>query len=100
MVRNTKVLGQRGQTTIEYVLLLAVIIGLASMVFKSRLFQDIFGRDSNFVAALIVQMEYAYRHGRMGEQDNNRNYQQHPTFYNRDEGKSRFFAPAEAYPKR
>ena len=99
MVGNTKALNQRGQTTIEYVLLLAVIIGLASTVFRSRLFQEVFGADSDFIAALIVRMEYAYRHGRMGGEDN-RNYQQHPTFYNREEGKSRFFAPAEAYPKR
>ena len=99
MAGNKKFLDERGQSTIEYVLLLAVVVALASTVFKSKLFQEVFGRDSDFMAALIVRMEYAYRHGRMGDEDN-RNYQQHPTFYNKEEGKSRFFAPAEAYPKR
>ena len=54
-----------GSPTIEYVLLLAVVVALASTVFKSKLFQEVFGRDSDFMAALIVRMEYAYRHGRM-----------------------------------
>ena len=83
----------------EYLLLLLVVISLASVVFKTKLFQEIFGKDSDFVAALIVRMEYAYRHGRMGK-DDRLNYQRHPTFYNQQENKSRFFSPAEAYPQR
>ena len=99
MVGNKNILGNKGQSTVEYILLLVVIMSLASVVFKSRLFQEIFGQDSDFIAALITRMEYSYRHGRMGE-DHNLNYQGHPTFYNRNRNKSRFFTPVEAYPKR
>ena len=83
----------------EYLLLLVVVMSMASIVFKSKLFQEIFGQDSNFMARLISRMEYSYRNGRMGE-ENNLNYQGHPTFYNRNQNRSRFFAPAEAYPQR
>ena len=99
MVWNQKSIGRKGQSTVEYLLLLVVVISLASVVFKTRLFQEIFGRDSDFIAALIGRMEYAYRHGRMGEVDHP-DYREHPTFYNKSENKSRFFSPAEAYPQR
>ena len=95
MVGNKKFVGnRRGQSTVEYVLLLAVIVTLASVVFKSHLFQEFFGKDADFVATLINRMEYSYRHGRMGENDQ-WNYQNHPTFYNKDENQSRFFSPFE-----
>ena len=83
----------------EYVLLLVVVVGLASAVFKTRLFQEYFGKDSDFVARIINRMEYAYRHGRMGE-DDQINYQNHPTFYDKNQNKSRFFTGESAYPER
>ena len=99
MVGYRNILTDRGQSTVEYILLLVVVISLASVVFKTKLFQNIFGEDSDFMATLIGRMEYAYRHGRMGEGDQ-LNYQRHPTFYNQDKNESRFFSPLEPYPKR
>ena len=98
MVGNKNFLNNKGQSTVEYVLLLVVVVSLASMIFKTRLFQNFFGEDSDFVATLINRMEYSYRHGRMGE-DDQLNYQNHPTFYNKEQNKSRFFSPLSAYPE-
>lgn len=52
---------QKGQSTIEYVLLLAVVMLLVSIVLRSPLFADLLGKDSSFFKALKDRMEYSYR---------------------------------------
>lgn len=57
---------QRGQSTIEYVLLLAVVMLLISVVFKSPLFSKLLGEDSSFFKILKDRMEFSYRHTHAG----------------------------------
>lgn len=97
MVWNRKFLNSRGQSTVEYILLLSVLISLALIVFHSDAFKKFFSEDSEFFSKLVERMEYSYRHGRLGK-GNDLNFQKHQTYFNKDENRSRFFSPAEKYP--
>lgn len=61
---------QNGQSVVEYVMLLAVISFLAATIFRSPLFTDFFGDNSNFFNALKDRMEYSYRFTHSGIEDN------------------------------
>ncbi|MFT6068885.1 MAG: Tfp pilus assembly protein PilE [Bacteriovoracaceae bacterium] len=95
-----KFLNQRGQTMIEYVLLLVVVMSLAAAFMNSDTYKKFVGKDSLLMQRLVKQMSYAYRHGRQGNgEDDLSTYSiDHDTYYNRDEGRSRFFTPIEEYP--
>jgi Tfp pilus assembly protein PilE len=93
-----KTLNQRGQTMIEYILLLVVVVSLAGAFLSSDTYKKFVGKDSLLMQKLVRQMSYSYRHGRQGEVDLSNYSSDHETYYNRDEGKSRFFTPVEVYP--
>jgi len=57
---------QKGQSTIEYILLLAVVMLLISVVFKSPLFIELLGEDSSFFKILKDRMEFSYRYTHAG----------------------------------
>lgn len=52
---------QNGQSVVEYVLLLAMVMFLISTIFRSPLIADLFGEDSGFFKALKDRMEFSYR---------------------------------------
>ena len=52
----------RGQSTVEYILLLVTVMFLVGLVMKSPLFADLLGDDSNFFRVLKNRMEYSYRY--------------------------------------
>tara|TARA_R110002049_G_scaffold49511_5_gene141613 strand:+ start:1948 stop:2244 length:297 start_codon:yes stop_codon:yes gene_type:complete len=60
---------ERGQSTIEYILLLAVIMLMVSVVFRSPLFADLLGEDSSFFKILKDRMEYSYRYTHAGVEE-------------------------------
>lgn len=93
-----KFLNQRGQTMIEYVLLLSVVVSLAFAFMNSDTYKKYVGKDSLLMQKLVRQMSYSYRHGRQGEVDLSNYSTDHETYFNRDEGRSRFFTPIEKYP--
>jgi hypothetical protein len=93
-----KILNQRGQTMIEYILLLVVVVSLAVAFMNSDTYKKFVGKDSLLMQKLVRQMSYSYRHGRQGEVDESNYSIEHDTYFNRTEGKSRFFTPIEAYP--
>lgn len=95
-----------GQSTVEYILLLAVMTTIILTILKSDAFQSIFGKDSEFFARLGKMVEFSYRHGDMGTQaerdSDNYNYSgnnvEHKS-YRTENGDSSFFVPTEVYPE-
>ena len=92
---------QSGQSSVEYILMFAVIAALMTSVLRSDAFQNALGEDSQIFAALYGQMEYGYRHASIGSDDQTppppaRSFDHHS--YNRDGG-ARFFIPRTAYPQ-
>lgn len=93
---------QKGQTVVEYILLLSVIAGIVLAFYKSKLFQKYFGNTGIVGQTIKKRSEFAYRHGYMGTEDthpkDSRDGASHPTFAD-PSGGSRFFGPKERYPK-
>jgi hypothetical protein len=94
---------QDGQSVLEYVLLLAVVVSLAMTVFKSKAVQELLGPDSVFFQTLRDRYEFSYRYGSLpGEgQDpsaGNGYSNTHESYYNSAQSQTRFFTPAEPYP--
>jgi hypothetical protein len=90
---------QKGQSVIEYVLLLAVVMFLVATIFRSQLFTDLFGQDSSFFAALKERMEYGYRYTHGGLEAGSGRVDQsadaHPSY--RESGGSRFAGATSPY---
>mgnify|MGYP001394408638 FL=1 len=93
------ILDQSGQTLVEYILLLAVVVSLTTFVFKSDYWQSYFGPDGRFDSVFRARIEYSYRHA-LGGNDfySQPNYgdRNHDSYYGN--GNTRFFRPREAYP--
>lgn len=97
---ESPLLNSRGQSTIEYLLLLIVVATFAATVFNSAAFRNIFGKDSSFFAIMQNKIQFTYRHGLEGEKEDSFNYgdgSAHHSYYSQEEGKSRFFLPLEGY---
>ncbi len=88
-------LKERGQSTVEYILLFAVVISLISFVFKSQAFTDLFGKNGKFADVYRRELEYSYRHGRYG-----RELFKAPNYKSgrHDSYNGRFFGSKDAYP--
>lgn len=92
---------ERGQTTVEYILLLAVVMIAVTTVFKSDLFKKIFGENGKFSTTFRAEMEFSYRHGIRGRELYRKpNYKspQHKSYIWRGT-KTRFFGAKDVYPK-
>jgi hypothetical protein len=93
---------QKGQTLVEYMLLLSVVAMIVLTFYKSKLFQKYFGNRGLIGQTIKTRSEFAYRHGYMGTEDTfpkgSRNGGSHPTYAD-PAGGSRFFGPKERYPK-
>lgn len=96
---------EKGQTMIEYILLLSVIMSLIFMVFRSDLFKSYFGDGGKFAKGFASKISCSYRYalgasnGRNCGQDNP-GYQNkmHPSYFTG--GETRFFGPKSPYPQR
>jgi len=88
----------KGQSLVEYILLLGMLLMVGVSLFKSDAFKNIFGEDSELFAKLRKQYEYEYRHGLSGREDlTDEGYGGvHESFFSK--GKTRFFSPDEPYP--
>ena len=88
----------RGQSFVEYILLLGMLLMIGISIFKSDTFKDVFGEDSIFFGKLKKQFEYEYRHGLSGLEDQtNETYGGvHESYFTK--GKTRFFSPETPYP--
>lgn len=92
---------QKGQTMVEYMLLLSVVTAIVLTFYKSKLFQRYFGNAGLIGQTIKTRSEFSYRHGYMGTEDphpkGSRNGATHPTYAD-PAGGSRFFGPREPYP--
>ena len=91
---------EKGQSTIEYILLLAVVMLMISVVFKSPLFSDLLGKDSSFFKILKDRMEFSYRYTHAGAREdsgleNISSAAQHESYAKNS--KSRFAGATSAY---
>lgn len=104
---NQKLLSQRGQTVVEYILLFSVAISLVLTFYKSAAFRRIFGEQGKLGTEIKTQNEFAYRHafsvsGASREKipdvpRDNREGGTHPSYADSINGGTRFFGPKSAY---
>lgn len=101
--KNLLLRSNKGQSTVEYILLLLVVSVLGFSVLKSDQFKKFFGKDSVFFKTIALQMQYSYRHGRLGtlgeiESDPYSYGGRHDTYKMNGNEKSRFFMQSQKYP--
>lgn len=92
---------QRGQTMVEYILLLAVVVSLVLTFYRSSLFQSLFGAEGRWAVMIKTKSEFAYRHGSPKGQAVSRDTRDganHPSYFNRERGDTHFFSSRYAYP--
>jgi hypothetical protein len=99
---------ERGQTTVEYILLFVVVISLVLTVYKSAAFRRMFGEQGEIGLKIKAQNEFSYRHAfhiggaqREAIPDiprENKDITIHPSYVDSSSAnESRFFGPKEPY---
>lgn len=94
---------QRGQTVVEYILLLAVAVSLVVTFYRSQTFQSLFGDQGEMGKLFKLEGEWGYRHafsegktpGETNQPYSSANL--HPSYYNASAGETRFFGPSDPY---
>lgn len=94
---------QSGQTVVEYILLLAVSISLVLTFYRSDAFRRLFGSQGSVGAAIREENEWGYRHAyllrrNIGTEPVQYSGPDHPSYYDSNEGETRFFGPRAFYP--
>ena len=92
---------QSGQSTVEYIMLFAMIAILLTTVYNSDAIKKIFGKEGTFAKTYKEEIEFSYRHAHRGRkpfQQPNYSNNSHSS-YSRGGGSSRFFGAVNAYPK-
>ena len=56
-------MNQKGQSTVEYILLFAVVASIAFTIFNGLGFSRIFGPNGEVATTYRNQLEFSYRHG-------------------------------------
>jgi hypothetical protein len=92
-----------GQSVLEYILLMAVVVSIGMAVFKSKVFTDFMGPNSVYFETLKRNFEFTYRYGSppTGLEDpaeGNAYSNRHESYYNGITNETRFFTPIETYP--
>ena len=92
---------QKGQTVVEYILLLAVVLSLVVTFYNSKAFQRIFGEQGQLGESIKNNSEFGYRHAfpRGSDGLNQPDYPgiSHPSYYDAKNGTTRFFGPRDPY---
>jgi hypothetical protein len=95
----------KGQSLVEYVLLLVVLSSLGYSIYNTKRFKDFIAGDQGFFLTMRKGIAYSYRYGREYKNDIDFeekmefNYQsnKHDTYFNADQNNSRFFTGTEEY---
>ena len=99
---NSKVLkNQKGQSSVEYVLLLVIVVVFVNTVIGSDVFKNFFGGDSAFFQGLATGISRNYRYASIVSEDETIGESPefaHPSFAVDGGGSSRFFVLSEEYP--
>ncbi len=98
---------ERGQTLVEYILLLAVAVSLVTTVYRSQAFRKLFGEQGEIGKKMKTQNEFAYRHAfyTSGPSNatvpdiprNNKDISEHPSYKGSGGENTRFFGPKDPY---
>lgn len=101
--RDSEILGEAGQSTVEYILLLAVIIAIATTILNSTKFKNLLGKNGRLATMMKQETEWNYRHGLPGRQQGAIIIRypngSHPTYFNAAKGTSHFIGPRDPYPQ-
>ena len=93
---------ERGQTMVEYILLLAVVVSVVYTFMNSNAYKKLFGSAGSFGKIAKTQTEAAYRYSTMKVNSelsrDNRDGSIHPSYHDENAGGTRFFGPKVAYP--
>jgi hypothetical protein len=90
---------QKGQSVVEYILLLAVVISLVTTFYNSKMFQRLFGENGSLGTTIKTEAEFGYRHAFLRNHGADQPIYQgtnHPSYS--DGGATRFFGPKDPYP--
>ncbi|WP_408098523.1 hypothetical protein ACJVC5_06315 [Peredibacter sp. HCB2-198] len=97
---------QHGQTMVEYILLLAVVVSLVLTFYNSAAYKRLFGSGGGFGVKIKKDSEFAYRHAFLfkgdgtGEADiaaDNKEGAEHPSYKDTRNSGTRFFGPKDPY---
>lgn len=94
---------QRGQTVVEYILLLSVAVSLVVTFYNSETFKKLFGDQGAVGIAYKSEAEWGYRHAYIfGRTDGEVNLpysaaNEHPSYWNTNRGETHFFGPSDPY---
>ncbi len=104
MVRRRLQNSELGQSTVEYILLLAVVVSLVFTVINSARFKDLLGEGGGFALRMKDEMEWNYRFGSQYYGDAsafnvNLGSRNHPGYYNQRRGATHFIGPLRPYPQ-
>lgn len=91
-------ISQKGQSVVEYILLLAVIMVIVLTVFKAPFFKDFFSQEGKIFARFRLQWEHSYRHCFSGMEEFNPNFQARYSGVHPSMNRNRFFYTLR-YPK-
>lgn len=94
---------EQGQTMVEYILLLAVVISLITTFYNSDFFKRLFGQQGSLGKMIKEEAEFGYRHAYLrnrpqGEMPANYYGPSHPSYQNTEKSETRFFGAKEPYP--
>jgi hypothetical protein len=89
----------KGQSLIEYLMLLSVIMILGFSIFNSDKFKKMTGADSEVFNSYKRHIEYTYMHGLSGS-SNGANIKPdyikiHDTYWNNEKNTTHFFTPVQ-----
>jgi hypothetical protein len=104
--KSFKILNNHGQGTVEYILLLAVVISISYVVFNSKAFKSFAAGDTGMFSTVKKGMVYSYRYGR--EYNSSEDFDaamvfeytsnQHDLYFNKKENGTHFFSGTGKYP--
>ena len=100
--RSVVVNNQKGQTLVEYILLIVVVVTLVMTFYKSSAFQKLFGEKGELGEKMKTQNEFSYRHAFYKPEfpDNPRegkDITEHPSYRGTNREHTRFFGPKDEY---
>ncbi|EQC43592.1 hypothetical protein [Bacteriovorax sp. Seq25_V] len=92
-------MNNRGQGTVEYILLLVVLASLVNFIIKSSVMSNFIGSGNGLYDQMARSIEFSYRYGHNGSVDDfSNNYNDIELHsYRNENGKSRFFGPTSTY---
>lgn len=100
--RFTIVLNKRGQSTVEYILLLSVVVSLIYVVINSTRFKELMGEGGTLGTNMRLESEWHYRFAkpRNGLTTTwSGTSADHPSYWNSARGATHFIGPLQPYPQ-